>query len=148
MKKTFKSGSWYLEFTSEDGARLNRLCYKDYDLITTEPSSFEAPASDYGEYEKRPVYGYDDCFPSVEESNFPGIDWVIPDHGEVCWLKWDYNETENTLTFFTKSKVLPIKFKREMIFLDSGIVWNFEVYNEVGKNITLSACYASSYEIR
>ncbi|MGA9405742.1 MAG: hypothetical protein WBW71_01290, partial [Bacteroidota bacterium] len=129
MKEKFEFGPWLVEFTPEDGARLDRLSYNHYDLITTSPESFRKPSSDYGEYENRPVYGYDDCFPSVETCPFPGLQWKIPDHGEVCWLKWDFERDGNTLRFFTKSKVLPVHFKREMIFSESGITWNFEVYN-------------------
>ena len=79
--------------------------------------------------------GYDDCFPSVEESIFPGFDWKVPDHGEVCWLNWDINEAENKLLFSVKSKVLPVQLKRKMIFKKSSINWNFEVCNDGSEKI-------------
>ena len=129
MKDKFEFGPWLVDFTPEDGARLDRLSYNHYDLITTSPESFRKPSSDYGEYENRPVYGYDDCFPSVETCSFPGLQWKIPDHGEVCWLNWDFDKDGNKLAFFTKSKALPVHFKREMSFTKTGITWNFEVYN-------------------
>lgn len=130
MKKNFHYGPWLIEFTPEDGARLDRMVYENYDLITTEPKSFRKPSANYGEYENRPVYGYDDCFPSVVECPYPGMKWNVPDHGEVCWLSWNYHIENNILSFNTESKVLPIKFKREMIFTDTNIVWNFEVINK------------------
>ena len=135
MKKTFRYGPWLVEYTPEDGARLNRLCYDNYDLLTREPQSFKAPAADYGEYEKRPVYGYDDCFPSVEVTSFPGIRWEIPDHGEVCWLKWDYIEKKDRLIFDTRSRVIPAQIRREMVFTDYRITWNFEVNNEGNRKL-------------
>ncbi len=135
MKQTFKYGPWYVEYTPEDGARLDHLCYNDFDLVTIEPESFKAPAADYGEYEKRPVYGYDDCFPSVEASVFPGTEWKIPDHGEACWLKWDSNNAEDRLIFSVKSKVIPVQLIREMVFTKSSIIWNFEVCNESSDKI-------------
>ena len=135
MKQTFKYGSWYVEYTLEDGARLERLCYKDFDLLTVEPESFKAPDADYGEYETRPVYGYDDCFPSVEVSVFPGLEWKIPDHGEVCWLKWKNSDDEARMSFSIHSEVIPVHLKREIFFSESKLTWNFEVYNESSKKI-------------
>lgn len=129
MRSTYTKGPWFVEFTPEDGGRLDRIAYDSYDLITTEPRPFRKPSKDYGEYENRPVYGYDDCFPSVEACPFPGIDWVIPDHGEICWLDWKASKAENSLTLRTESKALPVRFTREMVFGDSRIGWNFEVYN-------------------
>jgi len=130
MKKTFNFGPWLVEYTAEDGARLNRLCFNEYDLLTAEPKIFKAPSKDYGAYETRPVYGYDDCFPSVDSCKFPQKDWEIPDHGELCWLKWDTFIKTDSLVFTVKSKVLPLIFRREMIFSQNEINWNFEVKNE------------------
>ncbi len=130
MKQIFQYGSWLVEYTPEDGARLNRLCFDGYDLLTTEPKSFRPPSTDYGEYENRPVYGYDDCFPSVEPCIFPGTDLRIPDHGELCWLSWEASRTTTNLIFTVKSKILPVQFSRKMLFSNTSINWMFEVLNE------------------
>lgn len=130
MKKAVEYGHWLVEYDLDDGARLNRLCFDHVDLITTEPEHFKPPSTDYGEYETRPVYGYDDCFPSVEESIYPGMNWKIPDHGELCWLKWNLEAQGNRLTFSVKSRVLPVHFKRILEFSESSLVWRFEVENE------------------
>jgi hypothetical protein len=129
MKKQLTSGPWLIEFTPEDGARLDRLAFEKHDLLTPEPKTFRKPRADYGEYENRPVYGYDDCFPSVESCLFPGSRWEIPDHGEVCWLKWSVGETANGVSFSTRSEALPVQFKRTMTFTDTSVEWDFEVYN-------------------
>lgn len=134
-KEIFQFEKWLVEYTTEDGARLNRLSFDNYDLITTEHESFRPPSKDYGEYENRPVYGYDDCFPSVEVSNFPNKEWRIPDHGEICWLSWDTIAKSDSLISTVRSKELPIIFKREMNFSKSGIIWKFEVKNEGDKTI-------------
>lgn len=132
-KEIFQFDKWLVEYTTEDGARLDRLSFDNYNLITTEPQSFQAPSTDYGEYENRPVYGYDDCFPSVEASQYPEKKWEIPDHGEICWLRWDVISKPDRLIFQTKSKELPVIFKREMIFSKNEIIWKFEVKNESDK---------------
>ena len=72
MKQKAQFGPWLVEFTLKDGGRLDRLTYNNINLLTVEPDKFQPPQSDYGEYETRPVYGYDDCFPSVETCKFPG----------------------------------------------------------------------------
>ena len=134
-KEIFQFEKWLVEYTIEDGARLDKLSFDNYNLITTEPVSFRPPSTDYGEYETRPVYGYDDCFPSVDISKFPGKEWNIPDHGELCWLKWDVVSKIDSLIFAVRSKELSIVFKREMNFSKNGITWKFEVENDSDKTI-------------
>lgn len=130
MKKKFRNNKWTVVYTPEDGARIDRLNFDGFDLLTTEPEKFKLPETDFGQFETRPVYGYDDCFPSVDYSIYPGLDWNIPDHGELCWLKWQVDETKDRLIFSVRSKVLPVIFKREMHFADDVLSWNFHVINE------------------
>ena len=134
-RETFKYGPWVVEYTAEDGGRLDRLSYEGYDLLTVEPKQFRPPAKDYGEYETRPVYGYDDCFPSVEPSPFPDMDWIVPDHGEICWLSWKVDKKPDSLIFSVNSEKLPVSFIREMKFSENAIVWNFKIVNHGNKII-------------
>jgi len=133
MIQKFEFGKWFIEYDLQDGARIGKLTYNGVDIVTTAPEQFKAPETDYGLYETRPVYGYDDCFPSVEQSNYPGIEWEIPDHGELCWLPWEIDKAHNRLTFTVESSVLPVRFKRILEFGDSSLVWKFEVLNS-GQN--------------
>ena len=126
----FVHGPWNVDYHLNDGGRLTRIAYKDYDLLTRAPSEFRPPQKDHGQFENRPVYGYDDCFPSVVSCFFPEKRISIPDHGELCWLPWEIQEEQNALLFTVESKLLPFKFKRRMLFTDSAIVWNFEVGND------------------
>ncbi|MCC5943069.1 MAG: hypothetical protein JJU37_16105 [Balneolaceae bacterium] len=129
MAQNFEYGKWALEYDLQDGARIGKLSYAGTDLVTTEPETFKAPETDYGLYETRPVYGYDDCLPSVEQSNYPGRGWEIPDHGELCWLSWNLEVKSNQLIFSVESRELPIQFKRVLEFDESTLVWKFEVIN-------------------
>jgi len=135
MKEVFQFRRWLVEFSLLDGARLNRLSFDGFDLLTTEPESFHPPSTDYGEYENRAVYAYDDCFPSVDSCVYPGLDWKIPDHGELCWLVWEVSKVPNRLSFSVRSKILPVLFRREMRFNEAGITWTFEVINEGDKKL-------------
>ena len=129
MRHIYKHGPWSVIYSPEDGARLDRLSYNNYDLLTVEPELFRPPATDHGLYETRPVYGYDDCFPSCDPCEFPGSEWDVPDHGEICWLKWQVTERDNHLICWVKSEALPVVFKREMIFHENSLTWKFEVQN-------------------
>jgi len=129
MRGVFKWGPWQVEYRPEDGGRLSRLSFKGYDLLTKEPLNFRPPLMDCGDYEKRPVYGYDDCFPSIGACPYPGTGLYIPDHGEICWLPWNVSAEGNTLDFYVGSTMLPLMFRRKMTFNDSSIDWDFEVIN-------------------
>ena len=82
-------GKWFMQCIPEDGARISVLKYNGHDLLTSKPESFKPPEKFYGEFETRPVYGYDDCFPSVDPCIYPSEQFGIRDHGELCWQEWD-----------------------------------------------------------
>ena len=124
-----KFGPWFILFDLEDGARIKSLKYKETELLTTEPIVFRPPKADYGMYETRPVYGYDDCFPSVGACFFPESKWQIPDHGEVCWLPWQVRKESDNLYFSVKSKNIQATLIREMHFTERELIWDFEVKN-------------------
>jgi hypothetical protein len=130
MKNNFTYNKWSVIYTPEDGGRLDRLSYAGFDLLTSEPEKFKPPTEDYGLYEKRPVYGYDDCFPSVEPCTYPGMEWEVPDHGEVCYLPFQVNDESDRLIFTVKSQVLPIQLRRELRFKEDVLIWDFEVTNK------------------
>jgi hypothetical protein len=130
-KKQF--GPWHVEYMPLDGGRISRLKYVDIDILTVRPNIFMPPKKKYGRYETRPVYGYDDCFPSIDPCIYPGSRWIIPDHGEVCWLEFSHHKGENYLLFEVESKNLPVRLYREMIFGEDNLVWSFKVEN-LGEN--------------
>jgi hypothetical protein len=127
--KESQYGPWKVVFDPEDGARISSLMYKNTELLTTEPENFRPPEKDYGEYETRPVYGYDDCFPSVNVCKYPGTNWMIPDHGEICWLPWQVAKLDKSLIFIVDSESLPLGFEREMHFTEKELTWIFTVTN-------------------
>ncbi len=126
-------GPWKVVFDPEDGARISSLIYDKTEMLTTVPDKFKPPEQDYGEYETRPVYGYDDCFPSVNECGYPGKDWLIPDHGEICWFQWQVAKQDDRLIFTVDSENLPLNFMREMHFSDKELTWIFTVTNKDNK---------------
>lgn len=123
-------GPWDVECLPADGARLGALRFEGQDLLTGRPTTFRPPSSDYGRYETRRVYGYDDCFPTVDGCVYPGSrTFQVPDHGELCWLGWHVAAGDGRLDCRVASELLPVVFRRSMIFDDSSLRWQFEVAN-------------------
>jgi hypothetical protein len=116
---TVKIGRWKIECDLADGARIGQLSFDGVDLLTTKPADFLPPKADYGRYETRPVYGYDDCFPTVEACG----QW--PDHGELCWLRWSGTPVACSVA----SELSPLQFTRRLDFEDNRLRWSFAVEN-------------------
>jgi hypothetical protein len=121
--------NWYIECLPEDGARISVLQFAGHDLLTIAPTVFKPPEKFYGEFETRPVYGYDDCFPTVDPCIYPNEIFKCRDHGELCWQKWQVNLRGNRLTGHTTCLNPKGSFKRTMEFTGNTIKWEFEVVN-------------------
>jgi len=132
-----KTARWRTVCLPADGGRIKSLTYAGRDLLTREPADFKAPTEDYGLYETRPVYGYDDCFPSVEPCVYPGRNINIPDHGELCWLPWQVEKDGNNLVCSTKSSLLPVTFTRRLDFNENSLSWHFDINNEGDRELPL-----------
>ncbi len=124
----YRDADWSCDCIPEDGARLSRLAYRDIDLLTGPPSTFRPPVS-CGLYETRPVYGYDDCFPSVTAGHHPTRDIPVPDHGS-CWrifaptvLLPDGLESTFHLPLYDA------RLWRKISFTPAGIRWQFRIDN-------------------
>jgi hypothetical protein len=128
----FASGTWQLEYDRRDGARLTRLTYDGHDLLTVAPHTFRPPVKDYGRYETRPVYGYDDCFPTVDACPAPWNPAVaLPDHGELCWSDaWQVAAAPHRISFSVAAKLWPARFTRELVFRDTNLEWRYTVAND------------------
>lgn len=137
MKRTTAQfGRWSVECLPEDGARIASLEFDGRVLLTASPSNFRPPEKDYGQFETRPVYGYDDCFPTVDACCFPCDGQMkIPDHGDLCWLAWQVEAGENCLDCSVQSSILPVNFRRRMLFGESSLQWRFDVENESDREI-------------
>ena len=128
---SLQSGRWEAECLPADGGRLSVLRFAGHDLLTRRPVDFRPPTADWGRYESRPVYGYDDCFPTVDACAFPsGRQWTVPDHGELCWLEWHAVATGNSLDCTAGRQALPVRFRRRMLFGESSLQWEFELVSE------------------
>lgn len=136
MKTTIANfGNWHIQCIPEDGARISVLKYAGHDLLTANPPSFKPPDRFYGEYETRPVYGYDDCFPSVDPCIYPDEQFECRDHGELCWQEWQVQTKGNSLICNTDCLKPEVTFKRMLDFAGNKLTWRFEVVNVSVKKI-------------
>jgi hypothetical protein len=126
-------GNWHIEYIPDDGARISTLNYAGQDLLTSLPPSFKAPERFYGEFETRPVYGYDDCFPTVDPCIYPGVGSDCRDHGKLCWQGWQSNKEDNGLVFTTDCLKPDVNFKRILTFEENRLIWRFEVLSLSGE---------------
>jgi hypothetical protein len=133
-------GPWQVVCEPADGGRLRRLAYDGRDLLTGEPEAFRPPARDLGRYETRPVYGYDDCFPTVDPCSMPAATAAgspaafagqpLEDHGGVCWQEMDVSAEADGLHCLCRPRELPgVVFRRRVRFEPDGIGWEFEIDN-------------------
>ena len=104
-------------------------------MLTTNPLAFKPPDKFCGEYETRPVYGYDDCFPSVDPCIFPDEQFECRDHGELCWHEWQVQTADNCLICITECLKPRVVFKRILEFVKNKLIWRFEVTNASDKKI-------------
>jgi hypothetical protein len=125
QKAGFKN--WHIEYIPEDGARIAALNYSGHDLLTSPSVSFNPPDRFYGEYETRPVYGYDDCFPSVDACTYPGGNFDCRDHGQLCWQPWHTEINGSSIICSTDSLRPAVNFKRILRFESNRLTWRFEV---------------------
>jgi hypothetical protein len=118
---------WQIEYIPEDGARIEALRYAGQDLLSSSPVTFRSPERFYGEYETRPVYGYDDCFPTVDPCLYPQCEHHCRDHGELCWQKWHTEIIGTSLVCSTDCRHPAVNFKRILTFEGNRLRWRFEV---------------------
>lgn len=119
--------NWHIEYIPKDGARIAALSYAGHDLLSSPTAGFRSPERFYGEYETRPVYGYDDCFPTVDPCLYPGGKYQCRDHGELCWQLWKTELNGSSLIFSTDCLHPAVNFKRILTFEGNRLTWRFEV---------------------
>ena len=125
--------NWQIQCHPDDGGRISVLQFAGYDLLTKNPLLFKPPDRNYGEYETRPVYGYDDCFPTVDSCQYPDEKFICRDHGELCWQKWKVHVEGHRIISVTECFRPKITFKRTLEFKGNNLSWKFEVVNLSGQ---------------
>lgn len=134
MATLWRQGDWEVECEGH-GGRLARVAWRGRELLTPAPPQ-GAAGEQWGEYEKRPVFGYDDCWPSLEVSAWPGRDRAVRDHGELCWLPWVLAATEQALVG-TVSEPGEWTFARTITVADGALRFDLAVSNDGSRPLVM-----------
>jgi hypothetical protein len=74
----------------------------------------------YGDaYDRYDISGWDECFPTIGEVVYPEDPWkgvVVPDHGELWTLPWQWDFQDDTLRMWTHSVRFAYRFERSFRF--------------------------------
>jgi len=120
----YSDGAWLCACDPCDGGRLTRLRWRGVNLLT-EPDPHFVPGEGF---ESRPVYGYDDCFPSVTPQK------GVPDHG-FCWSMQP--ESARLKDGLACTFVFPEghRMHRRLRFGADELVWLFRIENPTDSDI-------------
>ena len=69
------------------------------------------------------VSGFDEIFPSIEECVYPAYPWkgtLVPDHGEVWALPWDYSIEDEVITMSVNGVRFPYRLEKRVEFISDS----------------------------
>lgn len=73
------------------------------------------------DYDEADPAGFDDMFPTIVKSFYPDYPWegiLLPDHGEVWSLPWDYNIKSDAVKMSVNGIRLPYRLEKEISITD------------------------------
>jgi hypothetical protein len=74
--------------------------------------------------------GFDECLPTVAACQYPEgkfVGTVIPDHGEVWSIPWQYQVHENELKLAAAGSRLPYIFRKRVRLQDDAVIVGYEL---------------------
>lgn len=86
----------------------------------TRPYRSGVYGDDFAAYD---ISGFDECFPSIGECFYPDYPWkgaIVPDHGELWSLPWEYKIEENSLHLQVHGVRFPYLFEKWLTFTAPG----------------------------
>jgi hypothetical protein len=139
MLTEWQRGDWEVTCDSQ-GGRLAQLSWRGRKLLTPSPPS-PLPRGEgrerWGDYETRPVFGYDDCWPSLEVSPWPGRGRTVRDHGELCWVAWTVEAGESLRAVATDPEGDWV-FARELSVVAGALRFDFVCANTGAEPLCMS----------
>ena len=117
-----ESDSLTITIIPEGGAKIQSIYHKGTQkelLYQSGREEFRKAA--YGaKFESGDFSGFDEVFPTVDECFYPAWPWagtLVPDHGEVWALPWDYKVVENSITLSIHGVRFPYRIEKKVEFL-------------------------------
>lgn len=85
-----------------------------------------------GEYPDFDRTGFDECFPAIASAEYPYEPWkgaIIPDHGEVWTIPWNWEETDDGIRMWVHGVRFPYIFEKKIAIEDDALVILYKVEN-------------------
>ncbi len=132
---TLESKTLKVKFLPELGGKMASLIHKGLSkefLVQAENPEYKILQYD-GNYVESECSGFDDMFPTIDSFYYDTYPWSgikVPDHGEVCGLKWDYIIQNDCLYMYVFGVRFPYKLELWVRFKsDNELNINYRVTN-------------------
>ena len=116
----------------ELGAKIAQIKDKhaNYEWLWEDPSRPLRARQVTDKYDEHDITGFDECFPNIGISSYPGDpDLILPDHGELWSQAWSCEKTNDSIISTAIGKVLPYKFERKITLKDRSLVFSYAIEN-------------------
>ena len=116
----------------ELGAKIAQIKDKhaNYEWLWEDPTRPLRARQVIDKYEEHDVSGFDECFPNIGISSYPGDhNLTLPDHGELWSQSWSCAVTNDSIISTARVKVLPYKFERKITLKDRSLVFSYAIEN-------------------
>ena len=116
----------------ELGAKIAQIKDKhaNYEWLWEDPSRPLRARQVTDKYDEHDITGFDECFPNIGISSYPGDpDLILPDHGELWSQAWTCEKTNDSIISTAIGKVLPYKFERKITLKDRSLVFSYAIEN-------------------
>lgn len=99
----------------------------------------------YGDrFDKGDLSGFDEVFPTIDECYYPAWPWagtLIPDHGEVWALPWEYRMEGNALILSVCGVRFPYRLEKKIEFLrDNSFRMSYRAANDSNFDLNFIWC--------
>jgi hypothetical protein len=122
---TLESDALSVQFLPDYGAKLASLVYKKTGrefMVQDKSTAYKVLEYD-GDYGAAECSGFDDMFPTIDRMFYTDYPWKgidIPDHGEVCSLRWKAEINDDMVYMSVYGVRFPYKLEKWISFKDSN----------------------------
>ena len=116
----------------ELGAKIAQIKdkYANYDWLWEDPTRPLRARQVTDKYDEHDISGFDECFPNIGISSYPGDpDLILPDHGELWSQAWSCEKTNDSIISTAIGKVLPYIFERKITLKDRSLEFSYAIEN-------------------
>jgi hypothetical protein len=114
-----------VQFLPEFGGKMTSFIFKENEkefLAQAENTKYRRLNYD-GVYVDAECSGFDDMFPTIDRVFYPNDPWKgveMPDHGEVCAIRWEHEIKDDSLCMRTHGLRLPYVLEKRVRFDDAS----------------------------